>query len=62
MTGMNDSIATILSALTIIWAGKLIDTVSLKKYTLAIVLGLSITCFFASIVFNGDGATGAPRC
>ena len=46
------SIATILSALTIIWAGKLIDTVSLKKYTLAIVLGLSITCFFASIVFN----------
>ena len=46
------SIATILSALTIIWAGKLIDTVSLKKYTLAIVLGLSMTCFFASIVFN----------
>ena len=36
------SIATILSALTIIWAGKLIDTVSLKKYTLAIVLGLSL--------------------
>ena len=46
------SVATILSALTIIWAGKLIDTVSLKKYTLAIVLGLSITCFFASVVFN----------
>ena len=46
------SIATILSAITIIWAGKLIDTISLKKYTLAIVIGLSITCFFASIVFN----------
>ena len=46
------SIATILSAVTIIWAGKLIDTISLKKYTLAIVIGLSITCFFASIVFN----------
>ena len=46
------SIATVLSAITIIWAGKLIDTVSLKKYTLTIVIGLSITCFMASIVFN----------
>ena len=46
------SIATVLSAITIIWAGKLIDTVSLKKYTLAIVIGLAITCFMASIVFN----------
>ncbi len=46
------SIATVLSAITIIWAGKLIDTVSLKKYTLTIVIGLSITCLMASIVFN----------
>ena len=41
-----------MSAITIIWAGKLIDTVSLKKYTLVIVLGLAITCLMASIVFN----------
>ena len=46
------SIATVLSAITIIWAGKLIDTVSLRKYTLAIILGLSITCLIASFVFN----------
>ena len=46
------SIATVLSAITIIWAGKLIDTVSLRKYTLAIILGLSITCLMTSFVFN----------
>ena len=46
------SIATVMSAITIIWAGKLIDTVSLKKYTLVIVLGLALTCLMASIVFN----------
>ena len=46
------SIATVLSAITIIWAGKLIDTVSLRKYTLSIILGLSITCLMASFVFN----------
>ena len=46
------SIATVLSAITIIWAGKLIDTVSLRKYTLAIILGLSITCLMASFVFS----------
>ena len=46
------SIATVLSAITIIWAGKLIDTVSLKKYTLTIVIGLAITCLIASLVFN----------
>ena len=46
------SIATVLSAITIIWAGKLIDTISLRKYTLAIILGLAITCLMASFVFN----------
>ena len=46
------SIATVLSAITIIWAGKLIDTVSLRKYTLAIILGLALTCLVASFVFN----------
>ena len=46
------SIATVLSAITIIWAGKLIDTVSLRKYTLAIILGLALTCLMASLVFN----------
>ena len=46
------SIATLLSAVTIIWAGKLIDTVSLKKYTLMIIAGLALTCLMASFVFN----------
>ena len=46
------SIATVLSAITIIWAGKLIDTVSLRKYTLALILGLALTCLMASFVFN----------
>ena len=46
------SIATVLSAITIIWAGKLIDTVSLEKYTLTIVVGLAITCLMASLAFN----------
>ena len=46
------SIATVLSAITIIWAGKLIGTVSLRKYTLAIILGLALTCLMASFVFN----------
>ena len=46
------SIATVLSAITIIWAGKLIDTVNLKKYTLTIVFGMAIACLMASLVFN----------
>lgn len=46
------SIATVLSAITIIWAGKLIDTVNLKKYTLTIVFGMAMTCLMASLVFN----------
>ena len=41
-----------LSAITIIWAGKLIDTVNLKKYTLTIVFGMAIACLMASLVFN----------
>ena len=46
------SIATVLSAITIIWAGKLIDTVNLKKYTLVIVFGMALTCLMASMIFN----------
>lgn len=46
------SIATVLSAITIIWAGKLIDTVNLKKYALTIVFGMAMTCLMASLVFN----------
>ena len=46
------SIATVLSAVTIIWAGKLIDTVNLKKYTLTIVFGMAIACLMASLAFN----------
>ena len=46
------SIATVLSAITIIWAGKLIDTVNLKKYPLTIVFGMAMTCLMASLVFN----------
>ena len=46
------SIATVLSAITLIWAGKLIDTVNLKKYTLVIVFGMALTCLMASMIFN----------
>jgi MFS family permease len=46
------SIATVLSAITIIWAGKLIDTINLKKYTLTIVFGMAIACLMASLAFN----------
>jgi MFS family permease len=46
------SIATVLSAITIIWAGKLIDTINLKKYTLTIFFGMAMTCLMASLVFN----------
>jgi MFS family permease len=46
------SIATILSAITIIWAGKLIDVVPLRRYTLIIIVCLAATCFMASLVFH----------
>jgi len=46
------SIATILSAITIIWAGKLIDVVPLRRYTLIIIVCLAGTCLMASSVFH----------
>ena len=46
------SIATILSAITIIWAGKLIDVVPLRRYTLIIITCLAATCLMASLVFH----------
>jgi len=46
------SIATILSAITIIWAGKLIDVVPLRRYTLIIIICLAATCLMASLVFH----------
>ncbi len=46
------SIATILSAITIIWAGKLIDVVPLRRYTLIIIVCLAATCLMASLVFH----------
>ena len=38
------SLATLLSAITMIWSGALADRVDLKKLSLAIVLGLGIGC------------------
>ena len=46
------SIATILSAITIIWAGKLIDVVPLRRYTLIIIACLAATCLMASLVIH----------
>lgn len=38
------SIATLASAATVVWAGSLIDRVSLQRYTLVVSLGLSCAC------------------
>ncbi len=46
------SIATILSAISLIWAGKLIDNIELRKYVLTIVIGLSLTCLLVSSIIN----------
>ena len=46
------SIATILSAISLIWAGKLIDNIELRKYVVAIVIGLSLTCLLVSSIIN----------
>ena len=46
------SIATILSAISLIWAGKLIDNIVLRKYVLTIVIGLSLTCLLVSSIIN----------
>ena len=46
------SIATILSAISLIWAGKLIDNIELRKYVSTIVVGLSLTCLLVSSILN----------
>lgn len=46
------SIATILSAISLIWIGKLIDNVELRKYVVTIVIGLSLTCLLVSSIIN----------
>lgn len=46
------SAATMLSAISLIWAGKLIDNVALKKYIMIIIFGFSLTCLLTSSVSN----------
>ncbi|MEX0618939.1 MAG: MFS transporter [Pseudohongiellaceae bacterium] len=50
--GFAYSLATLASAFTIIWAGGLIDRVSLKVYTAAVCLGLAVAAAIMSQVFN----------
>jgi len=42
------SLATLLSAVTVIWSGKLLDTVDLRKYSLVVTLGLTVACLSIS--------------
>ena len=44
------SSATLLSSLILIWAGKLIDETSLRKFTLFVGLSLASTCLFIGIL------------
>ena len=44
------SSATLLSSLILIWAGKLIDETSLRKFTLFVGLSLASTCLFIGIM------------
>ncbi|MDH3450230.1 MAG: MFS transporter, partial [Gammaproteobacteria bacterium] len=45
------SLATLLSAIVMIWSGSLVDRVELKKLSIAIVLGLGVGCVMMS--FSG---------
>jgi MFS family permease len=46
------SLATLLSAFTIIFAGKFIDRINLKKFTLFVVLGFALACIIAAVSIN----------
>lgn len=46
------SLATLLSAITVVWAGSLIDRVPLRRYTTALCLGLSVA---ALLMFSASG-------
>ncbi|MCP4472061.1 MAG: OFA family MFS transporter, partial [Gammaproteobacteria bacterium] len=43
------SLATLSSAIVVIWSGSLVDRVDLKKLSLAIVLGLAVGCGMMSL-------------
>ena len=46
------SLATIFSAITLIWVGKLIDSVALRKYTLFVIISFSAVCITFGFVSN----------
>ncbi len=46
------SIATLLSAIVMIWSGSLVDRIDLKKLSIAIVLGLGVGCSLMSVSMN----------
>ena len=43
------SLATLASAIVMVWSGALVDKVDLKKFSIAIVIGLGIGCGFMSL-------------
>jgi len=48
--GMVFAIATVGSALCLIWFGRMIDRVDLRKYTLAVLGGLAFACLLMAMV------------
>ena len=46
------SLATLLSAIVMIWSGSLVDRFDLKRLSLAIVVGLAIGCGMMSFSYN----------
>ncbi len=46
------SLATLLSAIVMIWSGSLVDRLDLKRLSLAIVVGLAISCGMMSFSYN----------
>ena len=46
------SLATLLSAIVMIWSGSLVDRLDLKRLSLAIVIGLAIGCGMMSFSYN----------
>lgn len=43
------SLATLVSAMTVVWTGKLLDTIDLRAYSLAVTTGLAVACLSMSL-------------
>lgn len=53
------SLATLLSAITVVWAGKLLDTMDLRWYSLLVSAGLAIACIAISRISGPVSLAGA---